>query len=285
MIASLFFLGRLRQLNEVVPPLLADAEARGNLYATMSFRTAYAWVGPLARGDIDEARHQLQLARREWQATVFQLSHWNIIVGETYIDLYASDALSAWKRAAEQRAKVRAAGLIRIGIVATQMWQLSGASAAAYAEALRRRGDSTAARARYREARRAIARLCRTGIPRARPLAWLIEAAIEAATGASETSQACLERAIEEFDALQMVLFAAAARARLAALVGDSPMRDTLQQRAQQVFEEQQVLEPSRMLEMLAPGFPPVEARGSPHVVAWAASHQDERRARPGFDK
>jgi hypothetical protein len=253
-IASLFFMGRLKSLAEYVPSLLAQAEGTGNLYASMCFRTAYSWGCWFAKDDVPEVKRQLARARDEWKTTGYHLCHCNILIADAYTDLYASDPESALRRLQEQWADIESARLPRVGVLRVQLWQLRAAAAAASAGVLRARGDLDGARRMRREARHFNARLSRDRMGRATPASELIESALRHSEGDHDGAREQLERAIAGFEGQSMALFAAAARARLGALIGGQAGTELLAA-AHSDFRTEGVVNVERMIEMLAPGF------------------------------
>jgi len=254
MIASLFLLGRLRRLGEMVPPLLADAEATGNIYATMIFRTGFSTAVWLARDDVREAQRQLRLARAEWTGGGYQLAHFNMLFGEALIDLYAGDPERALARIREEWPALRQAHLHRIAVVQAQLLQLRAAAAAGAADRAEARGQRSAAWTLRRQARADARRLGRERIRRAAPSAALAEAALEGPEGGAGAVRGRLEQALRGFTAQGMLLYAAAARVRLGEQEGGE--RGAAEVRSGlDAFEREGVVQPARFVSMLAPGF------------------------------
>jgi hypothetical protein len=254
LIASLFFLGRLKRLGELVPPLLADAEGTGNIYATLVYRTGYGAAVWLARNDVREASRQLQRARDEWGGGGFQLSHLNMLIGETYLDLYTGDEERALARLREQWDGVREAQLLHIAVIRAQLLQLRSACAAAAAD----RADARGLRARAAELRRTaradVKGLRRERVARAAPWAELVDASLAWSDRDEAATRRRLDRAIEGFERQGMQLFAAAARVRLGELArgtGGAAMARA----GEEAFARERVANPARMVAMLAPGF------------------------------
>jgi hypothetical protein len=254
-IASLFFLGRMRRLSEYVEPLLAQAEGSGNLYATMCFSTAYSSCSWLARDDVAEVRKQTSRAREEWKAPGFQLCDCNILMSETYEALYTLDVERCYHRMQERWRDVQASRLLRLGVLRVQLLQLRASAALALANLQLARGQTSHARRLAHDAQAWIAPLCHDPMGRAAPFNHLAHAAVEHLTGRSDVARALLERAIQGFDREHMSLFSAAARARLGQLL-DGPAGADLAEAAQRDFQREGVVNPGRLIAMFAPGFP-----------------------------
>ncbi|HEX2657198.1 MAG TPA: AAA family ATPase, partial [Polyangia bacterium] len=128
-IASLFLLGQLGRLSRIVPPLMAEAEANGNLYASLVFRAGYGTVAWLVLDRPTEARRNLADARASWNGTGFQLSHYNLLLGEVFTDLYEGHFAVAYQRLHDSWPLVRRAGLHRIGVLRVQVGVLRAGAA------------------------------------------------------------------------------------------------------------------------------------------------------------
>ena len=251
-IASLFFLGRLRRLAEFVPPLLTEAETTGNLYATMCFRAAYSAAAWLAHDNVAEARRQLARVRDEWKAPGFQLSHYNLLIGETFVDLYVDDAERARARIVEQWPSITAAQFLRVGVLRVQLWHFRAATACAAANAAEARGHLARARELRAEARKAAHRLERDPMRRASALAALVNAAVDRAEGDRESARRRFVDAARAFDEQGLRLFAAAARMRLGELTGGE-RGEQLVRSGTEEFLSEGVLVTERMLAVHAP--------------------------------
>ncbi len=253
-IASLFWLGRFKQLREVVPPLLAQADGTGNLYATMCFRTAYSWAAWLASGDVEEALEQTRLASSEWRSNGYQLSHCNILIARSYVDLYAGENERAYARLLEEWPRLTESNYLRIGVLRAQLGKLRAVAALTTADALQARGEATRASELRHDARVQAKRLRAQPFGRSQAFAALIEAALARSAGDTVHARRDLERAMSLFEQHQMSLFAAAARGHLGMLVGGSEGAEHVE-RALAAFEAEEVVEPNKMMRMLVPGF------------------------------
>jgi hypothetical protein len=253
-LAALFFSGRLGRLSEFVPPLVAEADATGNLYASNVLRSAYGVVAWLVRGDVEGARRQLLRARDEWTAPEYQIPHANLLIGETFVDLYAGDFERAHARIREQWPRLVAGQLLRIGVLRVQMLHLLGATAVAAASVCEARAQRSRAGQLRAEAGRTARMLRRDRIRRGEPLARLIDAAITAGDGDAPTACASLQACVDAFGAEGVRLFGAAARARLGVLRGGEQGGE-LVARAEDAFRQEQVADPARMIQLIAPGF------------------------------
>ncbi|HVW28774.1 MAG TPA: protein kinase [Polyangiaceae bacterium] len=251
--ASLFFLGRLRSLADTVPRLLADADGKGNIYASMCFRTAYSWPAWLSSGDVDEARRQLARAREEWPTTEYQLAHANMLIGDSLVDFYAGDRERPIARIREEWARIEASQILRIAILRVQLRQLRAAAAAVAANAEAAQGRLARARELRAEARKFAKLVASERVRRAAPLAALMHAALDRAEGDVEGARRRLREAAQAFEGQGLRLLAASATARLGALT-PGPDGARLVEEGLSAFRTEGVIEPWRMIDMFAPG-------------------------------
>jgi len=254
MIASLFALGRFRDLAELVPPFVAEAEIQGNLYAVSYFRTSYSNTAWLVRDDTAEAARQLARAREEWTATGTQLPHCWLLVGQSYLGFYTGDAEATYARVCERWPDLQAAHFFHVGVLRVQLWHLRSASAALLANRMQERGQRARAAELWSEARRYARQLGKEPIGIAAPLAGLLEAAADQAGNAPDRAKSRLVESAKSFDEQNLRLYAAATRARLAALETgrDAELRRTS---SLALFSQESVQNPLKMLDLLAPGF------------------------------
>jgi hypothetical protein len=257
MIASLFSLGRFRDLADLVPPFVAEAEIQGNLYAASYFRTSYSNAAWLVRDDVVEAERQLQRAREEWTAAGTQLPHCWLLVGQCQLGFYTGDAEGTWARLCERWPHLQAAHFFHVGVLRVQLWHLRSASAALLAERAQRTGQRARASELWSEARRSAKVLAREPIGSAAPLAALLEAAADHAQGLTEQARARLAECARKFDERGQRLYAAASRARQASLGGKDA--DLLRTSAHAAFHRESVQNPGKMIDLLAPGFGPAD--------------------------
>jgi hypothetical protein len=254
MIASLFALGRFRDLANLVPPFVAEAEIQGNLYAASYFRTSYSNTAWLVGDDTAEAARQLARAQEEWTAAGTQLPHCWLLVGQSNLGFYSGDGEGTWARICERWPQLQAAHFFHVGVLRVQLWYLRSASAALLAEQLGRKGQRARAAELWLESRRCAKQLAREPIGSAAPLAGLLEASADMGERLVEQARARLSESARRFDDQGHRLYAAAARARLAALTSGKD-GDLLRSSAHAAFQQESVQNTRKMLDLLAPGF------------------------------
>ncbi|HYW72464.1 MAG TPA: hypothetical protein VE961_15615, partial [Pyrinomonadaceae bacterium] len=105
-----------------------------------------------------------------------------------------------------------------------------------------------------RQADKLAARIEHEEMPYANPFAMLIRAGSARQRGDEPGAVAQLEKACAAFDASHMRLYAAVARRRLGEMVGGDRGRQLVAQ-SEQWMAKQQIKNPVRMTNLLAPGF------------------------------
>jgi hypothetical protein len=237
---GLAFTGQLRALTQRVPERLRDAVERGDLYAAAVLGLGLANLAWLVVGDVAGAREHARAAMTDWSRDGFQLEHFWELLAQGGIDLYTGDGAAAQDRVAKAWPLLKKSLLLRVQHLRIEAEQLRGRAAIAV-------GDLAQARASAR-------RLSREPAPWARPLGELLGAGAAARAGADGPAVDQLRRAIDGFDAVDMPVYAAAARHRLGrALGGDEG--HTLCADAEEWLRDEAVADPAAVVAMLAPGF------------------------------
>lgn len=252
-IVSLFFLGRLRELSDLVPPLLEEAEGKGNVYSTMCFRSGYSTTAYLAKDDVALAHEQLARSRVEWTTSFFRVPHFHLLIAATHIDLYTGEPEAALARIRQAWPEIQKAQLLRIAVFRVQMMQFLGQSLVVAAEYAQAHAQPIRAREFLAEARSIARKLAKQAIARAAPLAWLLEASVDSAERQSRAAQQNLRRCIRECDEQGLRGFGAAARVRLGQMLPQAA-EDWLDT-GLGTLRAEGIVDPTRMVAMLAPGF------------------------------
>ncbi|HZO15672.1 MAG TPA: hypothetical protein VFB62_20505, partial [Polyangiaceae bacterium] len=232
-LGALYYLGSMRELAELVPQRLREAEERGDLYRATglrSWRTNVAW---LVGDQPDVARAQIVEAALRWTRQGFHLQHYYELFSHCQIDLYEGDAARAHSRIASAWPKLERSMLLRIQNTRVESWYLRARAALGIGQ--------------WRAAERDARRLEREGMAWAQPYALAVRAAV--AWQRSGVGRAELERAIAGFEGASMLLFAAAARRHLGTMTG----RTELVAEADQHMNAQGIVDPTRMARMLVP--------------------------------
>ena len=212
LVSSLWWLGELRELNEVHDRVLADAEERGDQYVQRAMRGWRSNVSWLVRGRLAEARAQAERARTSRPAGArFHLHHYYDLVCDTMIDLYDGRGADAWLRLEGAADDVARSHLLRIQATRIEYHWLRGAAALGA-------GDAAAAW----DAERALVK-CDT--PTAKLLAAQVRAGCALAAGDAEGAERALREAIGAAAAACTSRSRAGGWARCAAAVPSSTTR------------------------------------------------------------
>jgi len=97
-------------------------------------------------------------------------------------------------------------------------------------------------------------KLANERLPWSDPLATLISAAVARQRGDDSKAARLTSRAVEEFELADMQLYAAAARRRLGEIMNDDGGAELIA-RSEDWMRKQQIKNPARFSNMLAPGF------------------------------
>jgi serine/threonine protein kinase len=249
---ALVLLGEIAEFRRRRAILLEEAHQRGDLYLLNGLCSSGSIIDRLAADDPEGAERELDEAIGQWTQRGFHIQHHGAIFARMLIDLYRGDGRAAWRRVGESQAGYRYSlqqwiQQLRIGMFQIRGWAALAASA-----------SSDDLRPLLRVARRAAGRLERERIPYAAAFARLIRAGVGAVAGETENAVGLLREAVEQFEAADMHLVAAAARRRLGEALGGDEGRELVQQ-ADAWMRSQTIQNPSRMAAMYTPGFPPCE--------------------------
>jgi hypothetical protein len=242
-------MGDLAELRRRCPVLLKEAQERGDLYAITTLDTQYMTIVRLADDDPAGALRELDAVMGRWSHRGFHVQHSTAIRAHVHIDLYRGDGQAAWRRIQRHSGAYRRSQLLRMQILRIELLELRGRSALAAA--------LTAARPLplLRSAERDARRLDREGEPWARAFAQLLRAGIAAAGAQRTRAMVHLAAAADQFEAVEMRLYAAAARHRLGTLLGGAQGHDFITE-AEKWMRTQTIHDPARMATVYAPGFP-----------------------------
>jgi hypothetical protein len=252
-LATLYFLGELGRLSRLMPGLLGEAEANGDAYTTMFLRGMYGPITWLVRDDVEGCQRQIELARRDWAESAYPIPRSQVAAAESHLHLYLGDPDRAAAVLEECWPSLESAHMLYVGILRVQFWHLRAAVTLARASRAAARGERARARDLRAEGRRALRKFSTSGIPRAAPMAAVLEASIHVAEGDKHAARGRLRDAVAAFDRLGMRMFAATALVRLAELVDDEEAAGITSQ-AEQIFCAEGIEKPARMVEVLAAG-------------------------------
>ncbi len=245
-LGCLYYTGDVPELTRRVHALLRRAEERGNLYAGADLRTRFTFIW-LAADDPARAEREVEEALANWSHGGFHLQHFNSLMALGQKDLYTDDPARAKARLEAQMRALKGSLLLRIQGLRVELANLQGRVALALA------AQAPSPEASFRAAEKAASALEKERATWATPLGTLMRASIAAGRGDSQRAIALLDRADVELNEAGMQLYAAAARWRKGALVGDL-RGEAIIDEARAWMKAREVRQPERMLGVLAPG-------------------------------
>ncbi len=248
-LAALSYMGDVAEIGRRAGLLLEEAKQRGNLYAATHLLTRYGHFSWLAADDPEQGSRQVEQAMAQWTQSGFHLQHYSGLMARSQCDLYRKDASTAYERITRAWPELQASLLLRVQALRLEAIHLR--ARCALAASLARSGDAQL----LASAERAALRIEKERMPWSDPLAWLLRAAVAAARGQKTPALLLCSRAADALESADMKLFAAAARRRHAELQGGPEGRAALEASDAWMLAHG-VKKPSRMTELLAPGFP-----------------------------
>jgi eukaryotic-like serine/threonine-protein kinase len=246
MLTSLLYLGEMVEVSRRVPQLLAAALEQGNLFAATDLRTRLNAIW-LAADDPVRARDEVIAAMTTWPRHGFHLQHYTSLVALAQIELYTGDYEVAWKHIESQMKPLERSMLLRIQGLRIDAMQLRARLALASAAGKDRER-------RLRLAEKLAGKIEREDMAYSNPLATLVRAGVARQRGDEQQAIVLTEKALKEFEATNMRLYAVAARRRLGELLGGDRGRE-LVLHTDQWMVKQEIKNPEKIMNLLAPGF------------------------------
>jgi tetratricopeptide (TPR) repeat protein len=246
MLTSLLYLGEMVEVSRRVPQLLSAALEQGNLFAATDLRTRLNAIW-LAGDDPDRARDEVIAAMTTWPRKGFHLQHYSSLVALAQIELYTGDYEVAWKHIEAQWRPLEKSMLLRIQGLRIDAMQLRARLALASAFGKERER-------RLKMAEGLADKIEHENMGYANPLATLIRAGLAKQQGDLAHALILTEKALKEFEAADMRLYAVAARRRLGEMLGGDRGLQLVAQ-TEEWMTKQQIKNPARMINLLAPGF------------------------------
>src|SRR5262245_31487267 len=246
MLTSLLYLGEVVEVSRRVPQLLSAALEQGNLFAATDLRTRLNAIW-LADDNPDRARDEVIAAMTSWPREGFHLQHYTSLTALAQIELYTGDFEVAWKHIEGQLKPLEKSMLLRIQGLRIDAMQLRGRLALASAI-----GENQAVRLKIAET--VANAISREEMPYANPYATLIRAGIARRRERDDAAVNLLEKALKDFDSADMKLYAFVTRHRLGEMIGGDRGRELVTE-ASDWMARQQIRNPARIMNLMAPGF------------------------------
>jgi hypothetical protein len=247
---ALMYQGEFRELSRQIPPLLANARSRANLYTSTELCTRDQLVW-LAGDDPDEGERQTVESIERWSQKGFHRQHYSATLARVQTALYRGDAETAWRLLTETQTMLRRSMLTQIHVIRVESLYLQARCALAMAT-------------RHRSPRRFLSiaragarRIAGERMPWSDPIALLLKAGIAYLEGSTPLSLKHLRDAADRFDCADMNHYTAVAKRRIGELE-DTPQGRRFRRQAEEWMAMQSIKNPAAMTRMLAPGFPDV---------------------------
>ena len=245
---AIAYMGDLREVKLRTTRLLADAERRGDLYTAVNLRASHPISAWLASDDVETARRHIRESMAQWSKTRFLVQHWQCMLWEAEIDIYAGEGARAWDRLARDARELRRSHLLSVQLMRSFTSYVRGRSALASLDSL----AESQRPARLAEAMRAQRALEKEAMPWTTVLASLLAASVAKTSGDVAAAERALRQAIEQATAAEMSLHAAAARHQLGSLLGEAGAPMGLE--AAEAMKTMGVRVPERYADLLVPG-------------------------------
>ena len=260
-LSALAHMGELRRLGTLLPISIGNATDRGDLYASLLFRTGVLNLVWLARDEGEEALAVAEEAMARWPSSErFQVPHYVHLIAAIHADLYRGDPWSALRRIETAWPRLKAAFFLHFESARVELRNLRARAALAAAVSTPIAANAAAPDARWpRErllglvANEAVQLARIDSVVSARPLASLLEAGVFAARGRTGEAAAAYRDAAQKLRVVEMGLYAAAAGDRAGAWIGGAE-GEALRAAAREWAAAESIVNTERMFAVTAPG-------------------------------
>ncbi|MBK9031233.1 MAG: protein kinase [Myxococcales bacterium] len=240
---ALRMLGAVQQHGALITELVRTGRQRGDRYLETTLQLLQV-QSLLARGDVAEARRNIDEVSWTPPQDGYHLQHWYELRARVELALYEGDAAPALARLAGDFAALRRSMLLRVKLVRVDAAYLRGRLVLGGGA-----HGPTSAPGRA-EVRRIIGQLEGEDVGYATVFALLLRAGL--GDGSDDDVVRCLRQAIEVAGAHAMAIQLAAARARLAELVGGDEGA-ALRAEVARYASDNGIVDPARFLAIAAP--------------------------------
>ena len=245
LLGSLAWRGELVELGRILPGLRTQADARGDLYASVVLQLDQNVMVDLARDNWTQAVVQADAALARWPADGFTSQHYHHVKGTTRALLYGGDGAGAWERIAGLWPTLKKAGFLNLEALGQMLRYLRARAAMAAAGAPGADRSGT-----LRKIAAADSRVLQKGkLPFSAPFAASLRACLAVASPGGDPERELI-RALEGFEEAGMHLARETARLALSWHLGD--LRTEAQ--ALDWFAQAEVVRPEGMVRLFLPG-------------------------------
>jgi hypothetical protein len=245
---SMTYMGWFGELARRWPTLLSDARDRGDRYAVTNLNTYIMAVARLCQDTPELAQVQLRQVMEQWSKQGFHIQHHNAALAQVLIHLYQGNGIAAFQHIQDRWLHYRSSLLLRIQQIRINIVLLRAQSAIAAAAA-------TGAKPFLRAAEADVRSLRREKMSWSDALVPLILAGVAGVRGEGAKAIGLLREAIDRLHAVDMEIFAQAARRRLGQLLGGEEGRLLIEE-SEAWMDAEGIRKPARMAAVFAPGFP-----------------------------
>ena len=240
-------LGHLNDYRLRCQHLLADADARGDVYARVT-AVLYEALAHLAAGAPALVRTQVATSMGVWTQTAFSVQHLYAVRLEAMSDIYEDRPTEAWTRIEKAWPALKRSGLLRIPITRIDAFALRARTALALAAA-----QASAPERWLGEAARHRQRLAKEQRPDTPGHARLLQAGEKVGRVDSAEVERYLDEAMATYDVNGMALWFNYARHRKGQVVG-GPAGRALCEAAAAAMHAEGIADPLQWLKVVAPG-------------------------------
>jgi len=251
-LVALFLLGELRTLGQRMASFIAEARERDDSWADTILRAGPQVAYWLADDDLPRARAELAYVQQRWPDDAPNVQRLWTFIGGMHIDFYGGEPAAAWGRVAREWPDFARSFLFQSQWGRVMLYALR--AGAALGRLHSDHGESERA-GLLRTVEADLDALKGEKTLWATPFVELVHAGLMIVYGQKERAIQGLRAAEQGFRAVDMALYAAAARRRCGQILGATAGAELLAS-ADLAMSDQGVRRPERMTRVLAPGFP-----------------------------
>ncbi len=252
-LSGLVMLGDWRLVSRKLGPLVEDAQARGDRYASVGLRLMpYPHIVRLAQGRPDEAETVIRAALGEWQQDAFHIQHCDAAFGLMDIAMYRADAGQALAVMRKYWTPLTRSHLLNAELTRIFFYTLRARARLMELNDVDRKLVFRRRRLLSRIARD-VRKVSREPAPWCKGWVSLLQAGIDFERGWTDSGVVRLRDAAGELDRAHMPQYAAATLHWLDKVSGIAEVNEETRQRSKTWLAEQRVHDPDRLFATLAP--------------------------------
>jgi hypothetical protein len=245
---DLLYAGKYTELCQRAPIWSQEGTDRGDLFQAISIGAGQRPICELIAGRPDAAQHILDESLKRWTQRHYNMQLAIAVYIRTWIYLYRGDAAAAHELLDREWPGLKRNHYLRLS--GTRQWLYSSRAQSALALARTATDPGALLRAAERDARKLAGDVTLF----AHPLAGLIRAGCASVRGETRNAISLLEKAVTDFNSVDMAIMAAAARRRLGELTGGEGGQ-ALIEASEAAMRAEGVRDPARITAMFANGF------------------------------